>query len=134
METIKLLIFTHGMFGKELINSTSMIVGKIEDIYSFSLMPGVSIEQYYSDVKSTVETLDGQLLAICDLYGGTPNHVAMMLGAQYDMPIICGLNMAMLLEAVLKRDSIGVSEDLARCAIEAGEKSIQMNERIQIDE
>ena len=39
MKNKYLLIGTHGEFGKELVKSAEMIMGKTENVYVFSLLP-----------------------------------------------------------------------------------------------
>ena len=41
-----IFVCTHGRFGEELIKSAEMIAGKSENVYSFSLLPGMPPEEY----------------------------------------------------------------------------------------
>ena len=41
-----IFVCTHGKFGEELIKSAEMIAGKSENVYSFSLLPGMPPEEY----------------------------------------------------------------------------------------
>ena len=54
-ERLSIFIFNHGRFGEELIKSAELITGKIDNIQAFSLLPGMSIEDFYETVKEPVQ-------------------------------------------------------------------------------
>ena len=93
---IPIIIMNHGLFGKELIATAEMVVGKLEEVQAVSLMPGMTLEDYLEH-----------------LYGGTPCNVAMMLRQRYELKVICGMNLPMLLELAGARES---GEDVAQIA------------------
>lgn len=113
------LILTHGKSGEELIRSAEMIMNKIDDIYAFSLLPGMSPEEYYEMVKRKLDTIQGNVLVIVDVFGGTPSNVAALLSKQYNISIVTGLNLPMLLEVVSLRSSMA-GEELANEMVSVG--------------
>lgn len=130
-EGISLFIFNHGRFGEELIKSAELITGKIEDIQAFSLLPGMSIEDFYESVKEPLLNTEKQKLILCDLFGGTPCNVAMMMSLQTDVEIVCGVNLPMLIDVVLSRGSGKALKDIVNGALETGQKSVSIPEKIK---
>lgn len=130
-EGISLFIFNHGRFGEELIKSAELITGKIEDIQAFSLLPGMSIEDFYESVKEPLLNTEKQKLILCDLFGGTPCNVAMMMSLQTDVEIVCGVNLPMLIDVVLSRGSGKALKDIMNSALETGQKSVSIPEKIK---
>lgn len=68
---ISIVLMNHGSFGKELQASAEMIIGKISDIHTVSLMPGMTIEEYYEMADKIVALNEGETIILTDLYGGT---------------------------------------------------------------
>ena len=99
-----LFIINHGEFGKSLIESAELIVGPIDNIYAFSLIKGMSLEELAQIVEEKLSKVK-QAIVLTDLFGGTPNNVAMYLQSKYCFPIISGVNLPMLLDLILARDS-----------------------------
>lgn len=134
-ERVSILILNHGCFGEEMIRSAEMIVGKSENIRAVSLNPGVSIEEYYESVKKVITSLTGETIVLCDLYGGTPCNVAMILSREYSLRVICGLNLPMLIELLLNR--INTEDDakkLVDSVIHTGQQSIYEPQYVEVDD
>lgn len=113
------LILTHGRSGEEILKSAEMIMDKIDDMYAFSLLPGMSPEEYYKIVKEKLDIIQGNVLVIVDVFGGTPSNVAALLSKNYNISIVTGLNLPMLLEVVSLRCSIS-GEELANEIVSVG--------------
>lgn len=103
---IRIVLATHGNFGKEIINSASMLVGDISKITSLSLMPGMSFEDFVNEERDTLtKNKDEQILCFVDLFGGTPSNTMTALTREFQMNVITGLNLPMLIDAYLKIQS-----------------------------
>ena len=100
---IPIIIMNHGLFGKELIATAEMVVGKLEEVQAVSLMPGMTLEDYLEQSEVAVNQAGGKAIVLTDLYGGTPCNVAMMLRQRYELKVICGMNLPMLLELAGER-------------------------------
>lgn len=126
IEPITYVVLNHGRFGEELIKSAELIVGKTENIHAVSLLSGMSIEEYYQAVRSYLLSLKGgEILILTDLYGGTPSNVGMMLQREFALHVLCGVNLPMLIELILKRNNDECSiEELMDAAMEAAKVSI----------
>ena len=101
-----LLVVTHGSFGKEIIKSAEMIIGKQENLKAVSLLPGMDMEEFLAKVRSELEAAPEGSLVLCDLFGGTPSNVTASLLAAHAVCAVTGLNLAMLIEACTMRASM----------------------------
>lgn len=133
-EKIHVIILNHGEFGQILIKSAELIYGEIENIESISLLNGVSIEEYYEKAKSSIQGISGDVILLTDIFGGTPNNVALLLQKEFDLKIICGINLPMLLELISAREQTEDVEKIIQQGYEAGKKGVLIPEKITIHE
>lgn len=111
----QLIICTHGEFGKEMIRSAEMIVGKLEGVYSFSLKMGMQPMDFRQQVVDLIEAFpEDQFLCLVDLFGGTPCNMVTSINKE-NLEIVSGLNLAMLIEtySLLQTTSIQALKDIA---------------------
>ncbi len=111
-----LLVCTHGYFGKELVKSAEMIIGHMDDIRSFSLLPEMSIEDFKNLVEPTLKELPRDTICLVDLFGGTPSNTMAMLSREYHNRVISGVNLAMLIEMYSQKDYLSTDE-LIECGL-----------------
>lgn len=109
---INLIILNHGQFGEEVIKSAELIVGKIDNIWAFSLLKYMSIEELARQVEERIIGLKGETIILTDMFGGTPNNVAMMMQLKFKCFVICGINLPLLLEMVIARDTTDKPADM----------------------
>lgn len=121
--TRKIILMTHGKVGQEMIQGLGMIVGITDEVYAFSLEPGQTVEGYLKEVSSLLADTSPAPLLLVDLFGGTPSNCAGALSARYNVEIVSGVNMPMLIEAVQIRDTYS-GEELRQQLIEAGRSGV----------
>ena len=51
-----------------------------------------------------------ELVIFTDLFGATPFHAASVLSAQTGCHVVCGVNLALLLDFAVKRESISLQD------------------------
>lgn len=90
-------VITHGYFGKELVASAEMIVGKMENVKTFSLEVGMSVETLISKVNEEMKNDEGKKLFLVDLYGGTPFHASAYMLKNEDIDLLTGVSLPLLL-------------------------------------
>lgn len=105
-----ILLGTHGIVGEELIKSAEMILGKMKNVRSFSLMPGMSLEEYMKPIEKCLQDLPSGTLCLVDLFGGTPSNTFCALSQKYGNIVVTGLNLAMLMEVYMNKDSMSADE------------------------
>lgn len=104
--TCRILLLTHGGWGKMLISSAHMIIGTLDFVDEITLQPIDTLKEYTSRVEQYYQNLVAQsninqLLIITDIFGGTPNNVAAVLAKQHSdrITVFTGLNLPLLLES-----------------------------------
>ncbi|WP_045855201.1 PTS sugar transporter subunit IIA [Raoultella terrigena] len=119
-----ILVISHGGFGRELVKSCEMILGKMDNVYCFSLEPGMAPEQLMDDISELLSAAPENIIIFTDIYAGTPSNVAAIFAKLRGYPVICGMNLPMLIEAEMQREEMTLSELVSRI-IEAGNGSIK---------
>lgn len=117
-----ILVLTHGNAGEALVKSAEMIISTLENVQAFSLLPGMSPEEFIEIVKAHLDTLRKGVLILTDLFGGTPFNVAMALSKNYDINVVSGVNIAMIIEGDLLRNNLS-GRDLAEAVQQVGRKA-----------
>lgn len=105
----KIILCTHGRFGEEILESAKMIVGELNDVLTFSLLPGMSPETLMEQVESITKQ-EEEYICLVDLFGGTPCVTLSSMTRKYKIVVITGLNLAMLLEVYMALETSSLSE------------------------
>lgn len=98
-----------------------MICGKIENVYTFSLLPEQSMKDYMEQIENLLQDTPKGSIIIADLFGGTTSNVAAIISSRYDVIALSGLDIAMLIAADELRDKyIGdkLGENLLKMGID----------------
>ncbi|MCR1897639.1 PTS sugar transporter subunit IIA [Irregularibacter muris] len=121
-----ILVVTHGKFSKEIIESAELIVGKQENITYLTLEHDDSVEELRSKVYESINLLergDG-VLVLADLFGGSPSNVIASNLKHLNFECITGINLPMLIEALVSRNTCSLSELVEKC-MTSGNEGIQ---------
>lgn len=131
---INILIVTHGDFGKELIKSSELIIGKTECVESISFDQGKSFEQLTTEVEKAIEKFsDENLIVFTDMYGGSPYNVVTKLMKDKKFLHITGVNFPLFIDVAVSRETYSM-EDISQKIIMNGKKSIVfVNEKFSTD-
>jgi len=95
----KILILTHGGWGRELLKSIEMIIGHIDFVEEIPLLPNATFKEYYSEVQHYVKSMNMKIILFTDMFGGTTTNVGAKVANEENLKIITGLNAPLLLEA-----------------------------------
>ncbi|RBP46888.1 mannose/fructose/sorbose PTS transporter subunit IIA [Garciella nitratireducens] len=124
---IAIIVGTHGKLATELIRSSEMIVGNQENIAAITFESGENTDDLlakYNEKLKNLNTTDGVLFMV-DLFGGSPYNAAAMIAAKnFNMDIVTGVNIPMLLETLGARNSLKIV-DLVITAKKAGQEGIK---------
>lgn len=134
---VKIVVATHGEFGKELVKSAGMLVGDMSDVITLSLMPGMSFEDFANLANITLEHISSQkILCFVDMLGGTPSNTMTALTKKYPMKVITGLSLPILVDTFLKVQSGESDVDkLAKGALCVAEEAVVItNEKLKVNE
>ena len=123
---IPILVVTHGNLGTALVRSTQMLIGKRKGITTLGLQEGDGLTNFVDKVNLLISKFPDEksILVFVDLRGGTPWNAVVATG-DHRIQIISGVNLPILLEVLIKRDSESDDIDaLVKCALDAASLSI----------
>lgn len=123
---IGILIVSHGTLSSHLIKSAEMIMGDQEDLLPIELKPCQGLEDIKASIKDAYQKLNNGkgILVLADLQGGTPCNGAFMMLNDYNMSIVSGVNLPMLLEVLINRKTKSLDE-LTDIAIRSGKEGVK---------
>jgi mannose PTS system EIIA component len=122
-----LLVVTHGRLADELANAVRRIVGDIPAMGSISL----DWDDDVADARRRMEegiarvAVDGRVLILTDMFGGTPTNIALSLLEPGRVDVITGVNLPMLIKFANLRRVDGFDETVRRIA-QQGREAIQV--------
>lgn len=131
---INILLVTHGNFGKELLKSSELIIGPIENAESISFQQGDSFESLLGKVEESVGRLaKNDLIVFTDMYGGSPFNAVSRTMKNNNFYHITGINFPLFIDIAVNRDTYSLAE-IAEKIIKNGKKSIVfVNEKFLTD-
>lgn len=128
-QTPWIITITHGHLGEEMVKSAEMLMGKMKNIKSISLLPEESPEELAGVVAKELDGIPGNSLILTDLFGGTPSNVSALF-AKKGYFVMTGTNLPILLEAEMYR-ARDDWEHVVEYLTQIGKDSIvNVNERI----
>lgn len=109
---VGILIVSHGDFAAGLLNAVELIAGRQEKVTTIGLHHEDGVEEFEAKVNQALKELDegDGVLAFVDILGGTPSNVIFRSLAKKKFKAIAGMNMAMVVQAVMMRDSMEEEE------------------------
>lgn len=108
-----IIIGTHGRFSEELLKTSEMIFGKQENVETVTFEQGEGSEDLVAKYEAAIEKLDREkgILFLVDLFGGSPFNAASRIAINnYNMDILTGVNLPMLLEIYGLRETLSLQE------------------------
>lgn len=98
---IQIVVFTHGALAATLKESASMLVGELDNVECFGLMPGCDLEALGEQVAACIsEHQENGVIVFSDLFFGTPFNILIGLSQKLRFSHITGVNLPLLIEAV----------------------------------
>jgi mannose PTS system EIIA component len=122
---ISVLIITHGAFGREILKTAETIVGRQESVFTLELTPEESLDSLKLKIKELLDDLpenDGALI-LSDMLGGTPCNASLVYSQAYNIEIVSGMNLYMLISALINRRMMPLAA-LSEKVINDGKKNI----------
>jgi len=131
---INILLVTHGDFGRELLKSSELIIGKVENAQSISFHHGDTFEALLNKVEESIKDIsDDSLIVFTDMYGGSPYNAVTRAMRNRKFFHITGINFPLFIDIAIARDSYNL-EEIAEKIIKNGKKSIVfVNEKFSTD-
>lgn len=130
----KLILMSHGNMAYETYQSAKMIVGEIGEVEIVSMCAEDGLSGTQGKLEKILSQYSDQpILIIADLKGGTPCNVAMMNLSKYSqLRIVTGLNLAMVIEALMS--TIEDIDELADYIYYIGQQAVVRVQTLEDDE
>ncbi len=104
---MKIYLITHGLLAKGLVDSASLIVGNHDNIEYFSLTQGIEIDEFKKKVEEKIAKIEEDIICFTDIVNGSPFNIVSELTMKYsNVYHICGVNLPMVLEALLSTEEV----------------------------
>ncbi|MGC8866734.1 MAG: PTS sugar transporter subunit IIA [Elusimicrobiales bacterium] len=107
---IGIIIVTHGDFGSYLLEACEHIVGRKDKIRSVSIYPKMTMDDIRKTIKKVTDEMRSEcssLVYLVDIPGGTPMNVVIPFAKEIKKSyVVCGLNMNMLIDAMILRERL----------------------------
>lgn len=112
---IGVLILTHGELAKGFYNAASLIIEDLPEVDYYQINHGDDFSIFRDKVTEKIKKLDNGkgVLILTDLFGASPYNAAALAKKEcpeIDYRIVTGINLPMLLEALLLRKNDTINE------------------------
>jgi PTS system mannose-specific IIA component len=123
----KIILATHGHFSASILESCEFIMGKQSNVKTLAVVAGMGTDEMFDffrrEIEDSLANEEKLPVVLTDLFGGSPFNQALRIGKIYDVTVIAGLNLPMLIEALEVRDHLN-GEELTGHLIDAGKNGI----------
>jgi PTS system N-acetylgalactosamine-specific IIA component len=106
------ILVSHGVFAQGLQSAVLMMSGNRDDVLSTSLEDGASTEVFKENFIKLIDPIqsDDEVLLFCDILSGSPFSTSIEVldskGLIDNTMVFAGMNMPMVLTAVLMKDNL----------------------------
>lgn len=131
---IEIIMVSHGDYAKAMLESAQFIAGEQEHICTFGLHLGESIDQLREEISEAIEKAQkkGEVLILTDMFSGSPFNVTVSLMQHYSFYHITGINLPILLEILMSRDSSSADELCKEVLEKAKDTILDVNKLFEV--
>lgn len=134
---IYIILASHGELANGMLNSVQLLAGPQKNIATLMLKPGNSLEAFTKELSSKIQekaqTFD-HVLVLTDLFGGSPSNSAIIAMKDLSFQCITGMNLPMILEAVLDRNQNIEFDEYIKKIKSAGKNGItDLNKKLTLN-
>lgn len=132
---IKILVVAHYGLTKELIKTAEMIAGKQENLFSIEKCEDdnlATLQAKMADLLKKIKDEKGTLI-LTDMLGGTPCNAAVPMYKNFNVEVLTGINLPMLLSAFFSSKTAANAKELADKVLDYGQKSIVNAKQLLIE-
>jgi mannose PTS system EIIA component len=122
---IGVVLFTHGSVASALRETAETILGPLGGVAAVDLSPDADRAAGWLALDEAVQSVDAGagVLLLVDMFGGTPSNLALARLAGQDAEVLTGVNLAMVLRAVRKRERLAL-RPLAEDVLAYGRRNV----------
>jgi PTS system mannose-specific IIA component len=124
---VGIIVVSHGGFACEAVKSAAMLVGHGANIAYEGVLGTDTPETFYERVHKIIEQVDDGdgVVALVDLFGGTPNNTVFQLKREKNVRIVTGFNLPMLIFAITERNESMTQAELVDALMKIGVSEIR---------
>lgn len=128
---IGILVVTHGKFAEGVLSAAKMIVGEQSQVKFVEFAETDNIDDFKQRVADALKSFgaDAKVLAFCDLFGASPYNVLVQnyprLHEFLNYQVFCGVNLPILIEALLSRNQYQDLNDFSQHLQETAKESFK---------
>ena len=100
-----ILILTHGFLGQALIDAAMLHDGETQSVVALPLRADEDLELYADRSVSAFLSMPKGSVVLFDQFGGTPFN-QFLIHYRKPFPALCGVNLPMLLNAIILRETL----------------------------
>ena len=122
---VRIVLASHGEQSKGMLNTVQMLLGPQENIAAYSLLPEQPITSLTEKLEEEIKTYGpGNIVFMTELMHGSPFNAVVSLTRNYDLYHVTGINLAMLMNAIVERDDeSSTTQSVSDAAMEAAADS-----------
>lgn len=131
---VGILICAHGRLADELLKTLNFITGGSCSITAVAIDHNIEVSEARKIVKEAIRSAnDGSgVLALTDIYGGTPSNICMSFHDEFKMEVLSGVNLPILIKAVSIQENADL-ETMAKKLKEYGVENIRLASEVLRD-
>ncbi|MGK2896939.1 MAG: PTS mannose transporter subunit IIAB [Candidatus Makana argininalis] len=126
--SIAVIISTHGVSAKYMLNTVEMILGKQKNVKCIDFVSGESSETLFEKYNLCIKNLsiNHGIIFFVDIWGGSPFNAASRIAInKKKYEVVSGVNIPMLVEVFMSRDEIISLKELSSRSIKTGKNGIK---------
>lgn len=107
----QILLASHGDLAKGMLQTVSMLIGELDNIYAFSSYRDDENALLYR-INEKIKTLNksDEIYILTDIFGGSVNNEVLTLLNQPNITLIAGMNLGLVVGIATQADKINESE------------------------
>ena len=125
---VEVIVVSHGSYAKALVESSELIMGKLEHVYAFGFTLGENVEELREKVEEKIQSIQGEnpeaeILILTDMKSGSPFNAVARLMEHYRFGHAAGINLPIFLEIMGTRE-FQTMEELKEMIFTIGRETI----------
>lgn len=122
---MKIILVSHGSYSRGLYESVQMVLGTQENLVAYGLYPEETPAALTEKLEQEIEKGAGaEILFMTDLFHGSPFNCVVSLMQKYQFHHITGINLPLLIEAIMNRKAGAAAGDICSRIIEVAPGTI----------
>ena len=123
---VGVVVVTHGSFGQSLLEAAETVLGPQEYCKAVGVDVNKGVDETMDAIRKAIRTVESGrgVLALTDLFGGSPTTMSLSLMKSEKLEVITGVNLPMLIAALQSR--LMNLEVLADKVRDAGQQGIKV--------